>query len=137
MDNLIKSILHYRLAIIFVTGILLAGSIVFLVSMPAGVFPNATFPRILVQIERGYAPLIDMEITTIKPLEDALRNVEGVRIVRSKTSRGYAEIELYFDWNIDLMQAYQLVQAKISDVRGKLPPGKGILVKRMTTSAVF
>ena len=135
MEKLLHSILRYRLAILFILGILLLGSLAFLVSMPAGVFPNATFPRILVQMERGYAPLKDMEITTTKPLEDALRNVEGVRIVRSKTSRGYSEIELYFDWNIDLMQAYQLVQAKISDVRGKLPPGTGILVKRMTTSA--
>ncbi len=135
MEKLIKGILRYRLAILFVVGILILGSIVLLTSMPAGVFPNATFPRILVQVERGYAPLTDMEITTTKPLEDALRNVEGVRIVRSKTSRGYAEIELYFDWDINLMQAYQLVQAKISDVRGKLPPGTGILVKRMTTSA--
>ena len=135
MEKLLKSGLRYRLAIIFVVGILFAGSLIFLVSMPAGVFPNATFPRILVQIERGYAPLTDMEITTTKPIEDALRNVEGVRIVRSKTSQGYAEIELYFDWNIDLMQAYQLVQARISDVRGKLPQGTGVLVKRMTTSA--
>lgn len=135
MEKLLKSILHYRWAILFILGILFLGSIAFLISMPAGVFPNATFPRILVQIERGYAPLTDMEITSTKPLEDALRNVEGVRIVRSKTSRGYAEIELYFDWNIDLMQAYQLVQARISDVRGKLPPGTEILVKRMTTSA--
>lgn len=135
MERLLKLILRYRMAILFVLGILLISSIIFMITMPAGVFPNATFPRILVQIERGYAPLTDMEITTTKPLEDALRNVEGVRIVRSKTSRGYAEIELYFDWNIDLMQAYQLVQAKISDVRGKLSPGTGIMVKRMTTSA--
>ena len=135
MEKLIETVLRYRLAVLFVLGILIAGSIALLTSMPAGVFPNSTFPRILVQVERGYAPLTDMEITTTKPLEDALRNVEGVRIVRSKTSRGYAEIELYFDWEIDLMQAYQLVQARISDVRGKLPPGTGILVKRMTTSA--
>ncbi|NOX19546.1 MAG: efflux RND transporter permease subunit [Chlorobi bacterium] len=135
MEKLIETVLRYRLAVLFVLGILIIGSVVLLTSMPAGVFPNATFPRILVQVERGYAPLTDMEMTTTKPLEDALRNVEGVRIVRSKTSRGYAEIELYFDWDIDLMQAYQLVQAKISDVRGKLPPGAGILVKRMTTSA--
>ena len=124
MEKLIETVLRYRLAVLFVLGILIAGSIALLTSMPAGVFPNSTFPRILVQVERGYAPLTDMEITTTKPLEDALRNVEGVRIVRSKTSRGYAEIELYFDWEIDLMQAYQLVQARISDVRGKLPPGK-------------
>ncbi len=135
MEKLINAILRYRLAVLFVLGILIIGSVVLLTSMPAGVFPNATFPRILVQVERGYAPLTDMEITTTKPLEDVLRNVEGVRIVRSKTSRGYAEIELYFDWDIDLMQAYQLVQARISDVRGKLPPGTDILVKRMTTSA--
>jgi len=135
MEKLINAVLRYRLAVLFVLGILIMGSVALLTSMPAGVFPNATFPRILVQVERGYAPLTDMEITTTKPLEDALRNVEGVRIVRSKTSRGYAEVELYFDWDIDLMQAYQLVQARISDVRGKLPPRTGILVKRMTTSA--
>jgi len=135
MEKLLGLILRYRLAILFVTGILLLVGLISLLSMPAGVFPNATFPRILVQIERGYAPLTDMEITTTKPLEDVLRNVEGVRIARSKTSRGYAEIELYFDWDFDQMQAYQLVHARISDVRGQLPPGTGILVKRMTTSA--
>ncbi len=135
MRKILEFILRHRLAILFVLAILLLASVIFLVSMPAGVFPNATFPRILVQLERGYAPLTDMEISTTKPVEDALRTVEGVRIVRSKTSRGYAEIELYFDWNVNLMQAYQLVQAKISDVRGQLPPGTGILVKRMTTSA--
>ena len=135
MKKLLETILHHRLAVLFVLGILLLTSVIFLVTMPAGVFPNATFPRILVQLERGYAPLTDMEISTTKPVEDALRTVEGVRIVRSKTSRGYAEIELYFDWNVNLMQAYQFVQAKISDVRGQLPPETGILVKRMTTSA--
>ncbi|NIA10636.1 MAG: hypothetical protein GWP10_13140 [Nitrospiraceae bacterium] len=135
MNKFLENILRHRLAILFVLGILLLASVIFLLSMPAGVFPNATFPRILVQLERGYAPLTDMELSTTMPVENALRTVEGVRIVRSKTSRGYAEIELYFDWNVDLMQAYQLVQAKISDVRGQLPPGTGILVKRMTTSA--
>jgi len=135
MQKIIETILRHRLAILFVLGILLLASVIFLLSMPAGVFPNATFPRILVQLERGYAPLTDMERSTTMPVENALRTVEGVRIVRSKTSRGYAEIELYFDWNVDLLQAYQLVQAKISDVRGQLPPGTGILVKRMTTSA--
>jgi len=134
-EKIVKAILEYKAAIVFALLILIIGSIALISSMPAGVFPNATFPRILVQVERAYAPLTEMEITTTKPLEDALRNVEGVRIVRSKTSRGYAEIELYFDWNIDLMQAYQLVQARISDVRSKLPPGAAILVKRMTTSA--
>jgi len=135
VKNVLNWALRYRMALLFVVSILVIASVAFLITMPAGVFPNATFPRILVQLERGYAPLSDMEITTTKPVEDVLRTVEGVRIVRSKTSRGYAEVELYFDWNMDQMQAYQLVQAKVSDVRGKLPPGTGILVKRMTTSA--
>ena len=135
MNKILKWVLRYRTALLFSVSILVIASVAFLITMPAGVFPNATFPRILVQLERGYAPLSDMEITTTKPVEDALRTVEGVRIVRSKTSRGYAEVELYFDWDMDQMQAYQLVQAKISDVRGKLPPGTGLMVKRMTTSA--
>ncbi len=110
-------------------------SIISFFRLPEGVFPNVTFPRILVQIERWYAPLEEMEVGVIKPIEDALRTVEGVRIVRSKTNRGFAEIDLFFEWNIDLLQAFQFVQAKISEVRSSIPPDSKIRIIRMTTSA--
>jgi CzcA family heavy metal efflux pump len=135
MRKLLELVIRNRIAVIFVTLVLLAISIFALFTLPQGVFPKATFPRVLVTVERGYAPLDEMEIGVTKPLEDALRTVEGARIVRSKTARGTAEIDIYFDWNIDLNQAYQAVLAKVSEVRASLPQDVSITIRRMTTSA--
>lgn len=135
MRKLLELVIRNRIAVIFVTLVLLVISIFALFTLPQGVFPKATFPRVLVTVERGYAPLDEMEIGVTKPLEDALRTVEGARIVRSKTARGTAEVNIYFEWNIDLNQAYQAVLAKVSEVRATLPQDASITIRRMTTSA--
>ncbi len=133
--NIGQIALKYKTAFLFVLCILIALSIATFFKLPEDVFPNATFPRILLQIDRGYAPLEEMEVAVVKPIEDAMRTVEGVRLVRSKTNRGFSEINLFFEWNIDRMQAFQLTQAKLSEVRGSLPHDTKITLRRMTTSA--
>jgi CzcA family heavy metal efflux pump len=135
MKKLLELVIRNRIAVIFVTLVLLAISIFTLFTLPQGVFPKATFPRVQVKVDRGYAPLDEMEVGVTKPLEDALRTVEGARIVRSKTARGNAEIDIYFDWNTDLNQVYQTVLAKVSEVRAALPQDVSITITRMTTSA--
>ena len=133
--KIIEIALKNKLAFFFILCILIALSIISFFKLPEDVFPNVTFPRILIQIESDYVPVEQMEVGVIKPIEDALRTVEGVRIVRSKTSRGFSIINLFFEWDIDMMQAFQLTQAKISELKGVLPPDSKITIRRMTTSA--
>ena len=45
----------------------------------------------------------------------------GCRKVRSITSRGSAEVDLFFDWNVDMFQTLQYVNAAISRVQPELP----------------
>jgi len=42
--------------------------------------------------------------------------VPGLVTVRSTTSRGQAEVSLFFDWNVDMYQSLQLVDAALSKV---------------------
>ena len=102
--------------------------------IPQGVFPDATFPRIAVMIDYGLAPLKEMEMEIVKPLEEASMMVEGVRLVRSTISRGSAEINIDFQWDQDMFRAYQLVQAQISGIQNQLPKGVRLEILKFTTS---
>ncbi len=102
--------------------------------IPQGVFPDAAFPRIAVMVDYGLAPMKEMEMQVAKPIEEAMMMVEGVRTVRASISRGSAEINVDFQWDQDMFRAYQLVQAQVSGIQNKLPPGVTIEVRRFTTS---
>ncbi|MHB2148014.1 efflux RND transporter permease subunit [Calditrichota bacterium LG25] len=102
--------------------------------IPEGVFPDATFPRIMVIADYGLAPLKEVEMEIAKPIEEAVMMVEGVRNVRATISRGSAEINVDFQWDQDMFRAYQLVQAAVSGIQHELPPGIQLEVRRFTTS---
>ena len=103
-------------------------------SIPQGVFPDATFPRIAVMVDYGLTPLKVMEMEIAKPIEEAVMMVPGVRVVRSSISRGSAEVNIDFEWDEDMFKAYQLVQAQVSGIQSQLPEGITLEVRRFTTS---
>jgi CzcA family heavy metal efflux pump len=73
-----------------------------------------------------------MQITITKPIEDAVNSVPGLQTVRSNTSRGSAEVSLFFDWNVDMFHTLQLVDAALSKVRQTLPATAIITTNRLT-----
>src|SRR5580693_7991897 len=58
--------------------------------------------------------------------------VPGLQDVRSITSRGSAEIDLFFDWNVDMFQTLQYVNAAISRVQPELPNTATVVANRLT-----
>ncbi len=73
-------------------------------------------------------------IAVTRPLEEAAREVLGVRRVRSRTIRGATEISVIFNPDADMPYALQLMQGKVDEVRPGLPSGTEIRVERMTPS---
>ncbi len=134
MKGLSKFAVENRRAIIFTTLLLslIGGYLLF--RIPEGVFPDATFPRIAIEVDYGLAPLKQMEMQVAKPIEEAMMMVEGVRTVRASISRGSLEVNVDFQWGQDMFRAYQLVQAQVSGIQHQLPPGVKIEVRRFTTS---
>jgi multidrug efflux pump subunit AcrB len=80
-------------------------------------------------------PIDQMMVTITRPLEEAVNSVPGLLNVRSITSRGSAEIDLYFRWDVDMFQTLQYVNAAISRIQPELPSTAKIEAHRMTFAA--
>jgi len=77
-------------------------------------------------------PIDQMMVTITRPVEEAVNSVPGLLSVRSITSRGSAEIDLFFSWNVDMFQTLQYVNAAISRVQSTLPSTAVIDTHRLT-----
>ncbi len=91
-------------------------------SIPIAVFPQTSFPRIIIGVDNGVMPINQMEVTITRPLEEAVNSVPGLQDVRSITSRGSAEVDLFFDWSVDMVQTLQLVNSAVARMQSTLPP---------------
>jgi multidrug efflux pump subunit AcrB len=104
-------------------------------TIPVSVFPSTDFPRVLIGVDNGVMPIDQMMVTVTRPLEEAVNSVPGLLSVRSVTSRGSAEINLFFRWDVDMFQTLQYVNAAISRVQPELPATAKIEAHRLTFAA--
>jgi multidrug efflux pump subunit AcrB len=104
-------------------------------TIPVSVFPSTDFPRVLIAVDNGVMPIDQMTVTVTRPIEEAVNSVPGLLTVRSITSRGSAEVDLYFRWDVDMFQTLQYVNAAISRVQPELPTTAKIEAHRLTFAA--
>ena len=96
-------------SIIFVILTFVAAGIYLAMTIPVAVFPEVDFPRVLVGVDNGVAPIDQMMVTITRPIEEAVNSVQGLERVQSITSRGSAEIDLFFSWKVDMFQTLERV----------------------------
>src|SRR3984957_8702824 len=101
-------------------------------SIPVSVFPNTDFPRIVVGVDNGVMPIDQMLVTITRPIEEAVNSVPGLQKVTSITSRGSAEVDLFFDWNSDMILTLQRVDAVVARLQAELPTTAKVDTHRMT-----
>jgi CzcA family heavy metal efflux pump len=118
--------IFFLAAILTITGTYLA------LQVPVSVFPETSFPRVVIGVDNGVMPVEQMEVTITRPIENAVNAVPGLRTVRSTTSRGSAEVSLFFDWNQNMVLSLQLVDAALSKVAQTLPPTARVTTNRLT-----
>ena len=122
--------------IIFLILTLIACGVYLAFTIPVAVFPNTDFPRIVVGVDNGVAPINQMQVTVTRPIEEAMNAVPGLEVVRSITSRGSAEVNLFFNWDVDMFQTLQYVDAAIARAQTTLPSTAKLTVNRLTFAAV-
>ena len=121
--------------IIFVILTLVGIGIYLAFTIPIAVFPETNFPRVIVGVDNGVAPIDQMLVTVTRPIEDAVNTVQGLDRVWSVTSRGSVEIDLFFSWNVDMYRTLELVNAALARVQATLPPTARITANRLTFAA--
>ena len=135
--NLGRIISSQKRAVLLVIALLSIGGLVALARIPRALFPQTDFPRIIIVAENGVAPAQQTLVSVTRPIEEAMSGIPGISRIKSTTARGSAEIDLFFDWKTDVVQTLQLVQARVSQLASKLPPGATFERTERLTFAVF
>ena len=121
MNVLIDAALHHsRTVIATLVLLLIAGSITYF-EIPKESDPDINIPIIYVQAtHEGISPE-DSERLIIRPLEQQLRSIEGVKEMRSTGYEGGAYVILEFDAGFDVKKAMDDVREKVDLAKPDLP----------------
>ena len=111
-------LMRYSKALIGLVIALVVLGIYFAFQIPTSVFPQTNFPRVIIALDNGVTPIDQMLVSVTRPVELAVSSVQGLQSVRSITSRGTAEIDLFFDWKVDMFQTLQRVDSALATCRG-------------------
>jgi CzcA family heavy metal efflux pump len=102
---------------------------------PSSVFPQTDFPRVVIIVQNGIMPADEMMATVTRPIEEAMKDVPGTVSVRSATARGSAQINIFFNWRMDMQRSELYVLGRLAEIRGDLPATASTEVSRVTFSA--
>ena len=124
----------YKSPVAVILVIIILGGIYSYLHIQSALFPNITFPKVKVIADNGEQPVDKMTVTVTVPLENAIKRVPGINLIRSATSRGSTEISAFFNWGSNIDLAQQRIESRISEIKQDLPPGISISIERMNPS---
>jgi CzcA family heavy metal efflux pump len=126
---------RHRLAIIFITVAVCLGGVFAAFRMPSSVFPETEFPRCVILIDNGVMPADEMMATITRPIEEAMKDIPGVVQVRSGTGRGSAEVNVFFNWEVNMVESELYVLNRVAQIKSTLPATAKTNVWRLTFNA--
>ncbi len=131
MENIFSK---FKSPIAIVLLIVLTGGVMSYRNMKTSLFPNVTFPKIKIIADNGEQPVAKMMTTVTIPLENAIKKVENLSLIRSVTSMGSCEISAFMEWGSDINLDKQQVEAQITEIKNSLPSDVQITVEKMNPS---
>ncbi len=125
---------RHALSIIFISIVLCLAGVYSALNIPSSVFPQTNFPRVVLLIDNGVMPADEMMATITRPIEEAMKDIPGVITVRSATGRGSAEVNVFFNWKVDMVRSELYVLGRLSQIRASLPATAEADIERVTFS---
>ena len=128
------SVMRHRAAIYLAAALLTVGGLWAMFTLPAGIYPEITYPRIVVLARGGTFEADEMTVAVTRPLEEGVSGIIGLQRIRARTVRGSAELSLDFRSNTDMQFALSQVQGRLASLRSSLPAGSGVGAERLDPS---
>ncbi|MBC6108978.1 efflux RND transporter permease subunit [Pedobacter fastidiosus] len=126
--------LSHKNPILAVLVIVIVGGIYSFQQLKTGLFPEITFPKIKIIADAELQPVDKMVVTVTRPLENAVKQVPDLQLVRSTTSRGSCELSAFMNPGADIDLSQQRIEAQIAKISASLPAGVNISVEKMNPS---
>ncbi len=126
--------LSYKSPISVIIAVIIAGGFFLYGQIQVSLFPEITFPKLKIIADNGEQPVDKMMVTVTRPLEDAIKRVPDLKLLRSTTSRGTCEISAFLNWDADININQQMLESRISQIKNLLPADVQIQVEKMNPS---
>jgi len=115
-----QAITHSRTVLAALVLILISGTIAY-VNVPKEADPDINIPIVYVQMKHDGISPEDAERLLIRPMEQELRSIEGVKEMRASGYEGGGSVTLEFDAGFDVDKAMRDVREKVDLAKPDLP----------------
>lgn len=121
MMNFLERILRMPRVVLTVMALLLLAGFSAYSSLPKESFPAIDIPYFYVSTSQTGVSPRDAERLLAKPIEDRVKDIDGLVNYTSTSTTGHASVFLEFDVNADADKALADIRAKLDGVSGELP----------------
>ncbi|MBY7730570.1 efflux RND transporter permease subunit [Vibrio splendidus] len=121
MYSIIDAALSRARTMLSLLALILVAGVVTYITIPKESSPDITIPIIYVSVgHQGISPT-DAERLLVRPIEQELRSIEGVKEMTATAAEGHASVVLEFNVGIDLTKAMADVRDAVDLAKPKLP----------------
>ncbi|ULN63757.1 efflux RND transporter permease subunit [Vibrio gigantis] len=121
MYSIIDAALSRARTMLSLLALILVAGIVTYITIPKESSPDITIPIIYVSVgHQGISPT-DAERLLVRPIEQELRSIEGVKEMTATAAEGHASVMLEFNVGVDLTKAMADVRDAVDLAKPKLP----------------
>jgi len=120
MDVIEQAMRRSRTVVLTLLVVLIGGLIAY-ATIPKEAEPDIEIPIVYVSIEHEGISPEDSERLLVRPMEQELRSIEGVKEMVANAYEGGANVQLEFDAGVDTKRALQDVREKVDLAQAKLP----------------
>ena len=93
--------------------------------LPQEFYPKLSIPFVQVTVPYPNSNPTQVEKTIARPLEEVLAQLPNLKRLRSESGADACEVQMEFDWGLDLDVVRMLVREKVDQVRPTLPKDIG------------
>lgn len=135
MKTIIAASLSRKRALLMLLVFLLVAGMAAYINIPKESDPDIPIPFIYVSVRHEGISPEDAERLLLRPLEQELRGIAGIKEMKSTASTGYASLVLEFYIDIDIKDALNDVHEKVDQAASKLPQESDEPVVKQVTLA--
>ncbi|MCK4707871.1 MAG: efflux RND transporter permease subunit, partial [Gammaproteobacteria bacterium] len=121
MHSIIEGVLSRSRTMVMIFVLLITSGLISYINIPKESEPDIDIPYIYVSMSHDGISPEDAERMLVRPIENKLKSIDGIKEMTSRSSEGHASITLEFIAGFDSSQALDDVQEKVTQVKAELP----------------
>ena len=125
LNGLVELSLRYKFLVLIVFAVVAFLGLRAVREVPIDAFPDVTPAQVNIYTESPGLAAEDVELLLTTPVESALAGLPKVQEIRSVSLFGLSYVSVYFEDDMEIYFARQLVNERLQEIGDRLPEGYG------------